>query len=304
MVSSIVDSTPASAATRVSDIVMMDAVALAGAIRSRQVSCVEVMTRLSRPHREAQSQSQRHRRAAGPRGPDGAGARARRPAGARRGDGAAARLSPCGEGLDAGQGHADDPGLADPQGFRAARRQRAWWSACARPAPSSSARPTRRNSAWARTPTIRSMAPPTIPMTSPARPAAAAAARRWRWRCACCRWPTAAIMAAACAIPPAGTMCSAFAPASAACRPTGAMSGCRRWASAGRWPATSPIWRCCCRCRPATMRARRCRFAGDGAVFRGRAGDRPQRQAHRLGRRLSADMCRTNPACSMSARRR
>jgi len=44
MVSSIVDSTPASAATRVSDIVTMDAVALAGAIRSRQVSCVEVMS--------------------------------------------------------------------------------------------------------------------------------------------------------------------------------------------------------------------------------------------------------------------
>jgi amidase len=44
MVSSIVDSTPASAATRVSDIVTMDAVVLAGAIRSRQVSCVEVMS--------------------------------------------------------------------------------------------------------------------------------------------------------------------------------------------------------------------------------------------------------------------
>jgi amidase len=44
MVSSMVDSTPAPAATRVSDIVMMDAVALASAIRSRHVSCAEVMT--------------------------------------------------------------------------------------------------------------------------------------------------------------------------------------------------------------------------------------------------------------------
>jgi amidase len=44
MVSSMVDSTPASAAIRVSDIVTMDAVVLAGAIRSRQVSCVEVMS--------------------------------------------------------------------------------------------------------------------------------------------------------------------------------------------------------------------------------------------------------------------
>ena len=35
---------PVSAAVRSSDIVMMDGVALAGAIRSRQVSCVEVMT--------------------------------------------------------------------------------------------------------------------------------------------------------------------------------------------------------------------------------------------------------------------
>ena len=45
------------------------------------------------------------------------------------------------------------------------------------------------------------------------RPAAAAAAPRCRWRCACCRWPTAPTMAAACAIRPAGTMYSAFAPA-------------------------------------------------------------------------------------------
>src|SRR5271154_1649142 len=37
------DQTPVPAA-RTSDIVMMDAVALAGAIRSRQLSCVEVMT--------------------------------------------------------------------------------------------------------------------------------------------------------------------------------------------------------------------------------------------------------------------
>ena len=36
--------------------------------------------------------------------------------------------------------------------------------------------------------------------------------------------------AAACAIRPAGTMCSAFAPASAACPTTAAMCGCPRWA--------------------------------------------------------------------------
>ena len=36
--------TPVSSASRVSDLVMMDAITLADAIRSRQVSCVEVMT--------------------------------------------------------------------------------------------------------------------------------------------------------------------------------------------------------------------------------------------------------------------
>jgi amidase len=44
MVSSARESTPVSAAMRASDIVMMDAVTLAGAIRARQVSCAEVMT--------------------------------------------------------------------------------------------------------------------------------------------------------------------------------------------------------------------------------------------------------------------
>ena len=44
MASSARDSTSASAATGVSEIVMMDAVALASAIGSRQVSCAEVMT--------------------------------------------------------------------------------------------------------------------------------------------------------------------------------------------------------------------------------------------------------------------
>src|SRR5580700_10817632 len=44
MVSSTRESTPVSAAMRASDIVMMDAVTLAGAIRARQVSCAEVMT--------------------------------------------------------------------------------------------------------------------------------------------------------------------------------------------------------------------------------------------------------------------
>jgi amidase len=44
MVSSPRESTSVSAAVRASDIVMMDAVTLAGAVRSRQVSCVEVMT--------------------------------------------------------------------------------------------------------------------------------------------------------------------------------------------------------------------------------------------------------------------
>src|SRR6266849_5230720 len=44
MVSSTRNSKPASATTGASDIVMMDAVALASTIRSRQVSCAEVMT--------------------------------------------------------------------------------------------------------------------------------------------------------------------------------------------------------------------------------------------------------------------
>jgi amidase len=45
--------------------------------------------------------------------------------------------------------------------------------------------------------------------------------------------------------PPAGTTSSAFAPVSAACRPTGATLGCPRWACSGRWRAMCLIWPCC-----------------------------------------------------------
>jgi hypothetical protein len=44
MTATIPSASQAAAAVRVSDIVMMDAVALNSAIHSRQVSCVEVMT--------------------------------------------------------------------------------------------------------------------------------------------------------------------------------------------------------------------------------------------------------------------
>ena len=107
----------ASAAISPSEIVMMDAVGLASAIRSRQVSCVEVMTRLSRSHREAQSEGERHCALAGPRGFAGPIGRARRAARARRVDGTAAWLSACRKGFGARQRHPDDHGIADLKDF-------------------------------------------------------------------------------------------------------------------------------------------------------------------------------------------
>ena len=45
----------------------------------------------------------------------------------------------------------------------------------------------------------------------------AAVARRWRWLSACCRWPMARTSWAACATPPAGTMCLVCGPRKAVC---------------------------------------------------------------------------------------
>ena len=97
----------ASAAISPSEIVMMDAVGLASAIRSRQVSCVECMTayldhieRLN-PKVNAIVALQDRACFADPVG------RARRATRARRADGAVARSSPCRKGFGARQGHPD-----------------------------------------------------------------------------------------------------------------------------------------------------------------------------------------------------
>ena len=200
------------------DLVMMDATALGDAIRTKRVSCVEVMTatldhiaRLN-PEVNAIVNLRDARRA------DGRSPRPRRRHRARPLSRRAARLPAGDQGSRARQGHADDDGLRRCCELRGARRQHHGRAHAQRRRRSSSAAPTRRNSASARTPTIPSTAQRATPTTKQAAPAAAAAAPRSRWRCACCPSPTAATTAAACATPPAGTTSSRCAPASAACR--------------------------------------------------------------------------------------
>ena len=250
-----------------SDIVMMDAVSLGRAIAARKLSCVEVMTAYL-DHIAALNPKVNAIVALQDR--DGLMAqarRARRPGGARRDHGTAARLSPCGEGPAAGQGHPLHLGLADPEGFRARPRTPWWSSACARRARSSSARPTRRNSAWARTPTI-----PVYGATHNAYDqsksaggssggAAVSLALRMlpaRRRQRLWRQPAQS-----------GRLEQCLRLSHQLRRRAGggrAMSGCPPWASPGRWRAASPISPCCCRCRPATIRARRCRWRAKAAA--------------------------------------
>ena len=86
-----------------------------------------------------------------------------------------------------------------------------------------------------------------------------AAAPASRSRCTCCRSPTAAITAARCAIRPPSTTCSAFAPRSAGCRRRALDGFYAVMGVLGPMARTCPTSRCCCRCRPATIRACRCR---------------------------------------------
>ena len=112
------------AEARPSRIVMLDAVALGDAIRSRQVSCVEVMGGLSGSHRENQSAGQRHRCPSGASADLLAQARERdAPACTWRIHGAAAWFSARGEGSAGGQRDSHDPGISHFEEFRAGCRR-------------------------------------------------------------------------------------------------------------------------------------------------------------------------------------
>ena len=154
------------------------------------------------------------------------------------------------------------PGCAPPMAARSSRTRcpstiAAWWPASAPPAASSSARPTRRNSAPAPIPATRSMARPATPSTRRARRPAPPAARRWRWRPAWRRSARAPIWAGPCATRRPSTASSASARAPAWSRPrSGRMAGPTSACSA-RWRATCRIPRCCSRPWHPTMRATR-----------------------------------------------
>ena len=102
----------------------------------------------------------------GARRHSGRGRDRRRAARRRRRARAAVRPADRGQGSGADQGPAHHFRLAHLRRFRAARRTATSSSACAMPAPSSSARPTCRNSASARRPTTRCSARRAMPSTS------------------------------------------------------------------------------------------------------------------------------------------
>ena len=70
-----------------------------------------------------------------------------------------------------------------------------------------------------------------------------------------------------------------------------------------RWRATCPISRRCCRCRPATIRARRCRTGRTRRSSQGRSSATSRARAS-PGPATSAAICRSSRASSISARRR
>ena len=92
--------------------------------------------------------------------------------------------------------------------------------------------------------------------------AAAVAGPLFRSRCGCCPWPMVAITVAVSVIPPAGTTCLAFAPALGSCRPMPATFGCRLWAWSDQWRERSLTCRCCFPSKPDTTPVYRCRWKG------------------------------------------
>ena len=130
----------------------------------------------------------------------------------------------------------------------------------ARPAASSWARPTRRNSAPAPTRGTASTAPPAIRSIRPRPAAARRAARRWRWRSARCRWRPARTWPEACARRPDSAAWSASAPRPASCRAWIAPLRSPRSASWARWAARWRMRICCCAprwCRTSATRSPR-----------------------------------------------
>ena len=193
-------------------------VALSRAIHSKQVSCAERDERLSRSHRRAQSQGQRHRLAAGARRPDAAGQGSRRRACARRGLRRHARLPAGGEGPHRDQGHPHHAGLADLQGFRAGRRRHRGRAGEARRRDHH--RQDQHAGVRARLQHLQRRVRPHAERLRPDQEPRAdrAAAARSPSRCTCCRSPTAPTTAARCAIPPPTTTSSASGRRSGGCR--------------------------------------------------------------------------------------
>ena len=111
----------------------------------------------------------------------------------------------------------------------------------------------------------------TLNATTRARPRAdRAAAPASRSRCACCRSPTAPTTAARSAIRRAYNNVFGFRPSFGRV-PANALDVllCHHGHRPARWRAMCPTSRCCFRCRPATIRARRCRTGKDPADFAG-----------------------------------
>ena len=236
---------------------MMDALALSGAIKSRQVSCVEVMN-ASLDRIEALNPKVNAIVSLQDRGD--LLRQARRATTSWRAAECRGWLHGFPQALKdlaATRGIRTTQGSPHLQGFRAGGRRHHGRAHEARPARSSSARPTRRSSGSARNTyndvfgrTLNAYDQTQIVRRIERR------RRRSRSRCACCRSPTAATTAARCATRPPGTMCSASAPRTAACRRKSLRRVlCLRWACRARWRATCRTLPCCCRCRRATTRA-------------------------------------------------
>ena len=104
-------------AFHVPDLVMVDAITLADGIRSRQVSCVEVMTAYLDHIEQVQSKGERNRCLTRSCRLAGASKRARRATCTRRIDGSTARFSVRRKGFGTGQRYQDDIWLSNSERF-------------------------------------------------------------------------------------------------------------------------------------------------------------------------------------------
>ena len=236
----------------------LDAIEARRLIGQKKLAPTELLDKLHRPHRSGGPCGERHGRAR-------FRSRPRRSASSRCSRCARRRSAAAARPADRHQGSAGNRGSAHhlrqhdlprprPRGRRTHRG-----GGARRRARSSSARPTRRNSAPARTRATPSMAPPAIRSIRRALPPARPADRRSRSRPAWCRSAPAPTPAGRCAIRPR----SAASSASARRRDWSPTSGaglagatCR---SPGRWRAPCRMSACCSPPWSATMRAIRWR---------------------------------------------